>query len=122
MANRTETIEEVEKIRKEVLIEKTYREELEKEVAGIPYSESVQLQEKSTEEELEGQLEGSDLMKDDETPSSIAQAMMPRKSRKLYEAMQIGKAKKRAEVELLKERKRKAEGKRTGKAGKLQNQ
>lgn len=122
VANRTETIEEVEKKRKEVIIEKTYREELEKEVAGIPYSESVQLKNKIAEEEHEGELPVSDLLKDDETPSSIARAMMPRKARKLYEAMQIGKAKKNAEVELLKERKRKAEGTHTGKAGKQQNQ
>eukprot|EP00897_Mesotaenium_endlicherianum_P009095 jgi/Mesen1/8213/ME000442S07493 len=40
--------------------------------------------------------------------AAMAQMMMPRKTKKLYEAMQMGKAKKRAGVELLEERKRKA--------------
>lgn len=122
VAQRTETIEEADKKRKEAIIEKTYREELEKEVAGIPYSESGQTKEKIVKEEHEGEGASSEFVKDDETPLSIAKAMMPRKARKLYEAMQIGKEKKKAGVEMLKERKRKAEGERTPKAAKQQSQ
>lgn len=43
-----------------------------------------------------------------EDEAAMAQIVMPRKTRKLYEAMQMGKAKQKAQVELLKERKRKA--------------
>eukprot|EP00250_Pteridium_aquilinum_P024386 c29005_g1_i1 orf=919-2790(-) len=121
VAQRTETMEAVDKNMKEAFIEKMYKEELEKELAGISYSESVQSKDKSAEEEYGGELASNVLVQDDGTPLSIAQAMMPRKARKLYQAMQIGKAKKKAEVELLKERKRKAEVKHTGKAGKQRN-
>ncbi|KAI5076576.1 hypothetical protein GOP47_0008641 [Adiantum capillus-veneris] len=119
MENRVEGIQEVDKIQKEALIERTYREELEKEIAGVPYSESVQFRETGEDEEhVAEQTSSGVVVEDDETPSSIARAMMPRKARKLYEAMQIGNAKKRAEIELLKERKRRADGKHSIKAGK----
>ncbi|MCO5611122.1 hypothetical protein L7F22_065372 [Adiantum nelumboides] len=119
VANRAETIEEADKNQKEALVERTYQEELEKEIAGVPYSESLQSNYTGQDEEcVAEQPTGSLVVKDDETPSSIAKAMMPRKARKLYEAMQIGKAKKRAEVELLKERKRRADRKHNQKAGK----
>ncbi|MCO5562024.1 hypothetical protein L7F22_015650 [Adiantum nelumboides] len=112
VANRAETIEEADKNQKEALVERAYQEELEKEIAGVPYSESLQSKYTGQDEEHAAEHPtGSLVVKDDETPSSIAKAMMPRKARKLYEAMQIGKAKKRAEVELLKERKRRADGK-----------
>lgn len=122
VAHHTETNEEVVKERKEATMEKAYREELEREVSGIPYSASLQSIVKDAEEENGGEQESSGVVRDNDIPSSIAQVMMPRKARKLYEAIQIGKAKKRSELELLKERKRKAEGdKQTGKTGKLQN-
>eukprot|EP00249_Psilotum_nudum_P022036 c28349_g1_i1 orf=520-2442(-) len=116
VARRNEASEALTKEIEEAAAEKAYREDLEKELAGIPYSaslQSIQQQQHRQEEEavvLAGMQKKAVKTDDDgdEATTAMAQIMMPRKARKLYEAMQMGKAKKRAEVELLQERKRKA--------------
>eukprot|EP00246_Nothoceros_aenigmaticus_P016867 TRINITY_DN7891_c0_g1_i1.p1 TRINITY_DN7891_c0_g1~~TRINITY_DN7891_c0_g1_i1.p1 ORF type:complete len:548 (+),score=126.02 TRINITY_DN7891_c0_g1_i1:94-1644(+) len=106
---------EVAKDLEAAAVEIAYREDLTKEIAGVRYSEALQ-----------AGTNGTDMSEDEEAPPqgpqitalaarplnediAMAQAMMPRKTRKLYEAMQMGNAKKTAKIELLKERKRKAE-------------
>ena len=59
-----------------------YEEELKKEVAGISYSVSLQ----SKDSEPGRELESTDALQVDEIPAEV---MMPRKARKLYEAMQV---------------------------------
>lgn len=96
--------------------EATYVEDLSKEVAGVRYSQSMQASRKTSD---------ADLAEEDGSPSgptlppsslpavneelSMAQVMMTGKRRDLYNAMQRGKAKKKANIDLLKERKRKVE-------------
>lgn len=74
-----------------MLGEKVYREELLQEVAGIPYSASLQLHAEgglgTVKKKLELVNEGKTA--EDESRTVLAQMMMPRKSKKLYEAMQV---------------------------------
>lgn len=122
VADRNETIAEVERKSKEAAIEKAYTEELEREVAGIPYSEFLESTLKKSEEVQNVEQENGGLVDTSEASLAMAQVMMPRKARKLYEAMQMGRAKKRESVELLKERKRKSdERKQADKRTKVQN-
>jgi len=113
IAYRNEANAATERGTEEMAIERSYQEELTKELEGIPYSAS--LSGKSIRESLEASQDeekspstGSGLDKDADDLKTMSQVMMSRKKRKLYEAMQIGKSKKRANVELLEERKRKA--------------
>lgn len=102
-------------------LEKTYRVELEREVAGIPYSLSLQSNLASSEVVKKAEPENG-VAESGEASLAMAKVMMPRKSRKLYEAMQMGIEKKKAAVELLKERKRKSiEGKHSVKKAKSRN-
>eukprot|EP00245_Coleochaete_scutata_P015611 TRINITY_DN7041_c0_g2_i1.p1 TRINITY_DN7041_c0_g2~~TRINITY_DN7041_c0_g2_i1.p1 ORF type:complete len:638 (+),score=158.76 TRINITY_DN7041_c0_g2_i1:189-2102(+) len=98
--------------------EARYAEELAKELAGVPYSSSVG-EGKSTvdEEDGSGDRENEEAPEagkkptvgEDDVEANLAKIMMTRKTKKLYDAMQMGREKKRASVDLLKERKRKAE-------------
>eukprot|EP01018_Ginkgo_biloba_P003263 Gb_12407 [translate_table: standard] len=114
IARRNEANEAVEREREEAVIESAYQEDLAKELQGVPYSASLlgkdvqELQDVSQEEE-KSTTTGIEREKDADDTKTMSQIMMSRKKRKLYEAMQIGKAKKRANVELLEERKRKSE-------------
>lgn len=112
IAYRNEANAATEKGAQEMAIERSYQEELARELEGIPYSAS--LSSKAIQESLEASQEEEKSpstgfgLDNDADDSKLSQVMMSRKSRKLYEAMQIGKSKKRANVELLEERKRKA--------------
>ncbi|KAH7421736.1 hypothetical protein KP509_13G073400 [Ceratopteris richardii] len=122
VANRTESMEELRKTQKQAILEKTYQEELTKEIAGIPFSGSIQTMDRDEvdgEHVVEKEAYSHPETMDEEPPSAIAKAMMPRKARKLYAAMQIGKQKKQAEIDLLKERKRKSERKQNKKVGEI---
>ncbi|KAG6556455.1 hypothetical protein Mapa_002398 [Marchantia paleacea] len=116
---RSEAADIAAKEQQAMLVEKTYTEELSKEIAGVPYS--------STLEELEDKDAMSDDAEEtrppvmtptggDDEPATLAQMMMPKKTKKLYEAMQMGIGKKKASVELLKQRKKKADEKKSGKS------
>ncbi|KAL2631875.1 hypothetical protein R1flu_016561 [Riccia fluitans] len=114
---RTEAAEITAKEQEAVAMERTYTEELVKEMAGVPYSATLQeLDDKNSMEDDTGERKqqvvpptaGEDEM------ATLAQMMMPKKTKKLYEAMQMGIGKKKASVELLKERKKKADEKKKG--------
>lgn len=113
IAYRNEANAAAERGTEEMAIERSYQEELTKELEGIPYSASLsgkEIQEslEDSEDEEKAPSTGSGPDKDADDLKAMSQIMMSRKKRKLYEAMQIGKSKKRANVELLEERKRKA--------------
>lgn len=113
IAYRNEANAAAERGTEEMAIERSYQEELTKELEGIPYSASLSgkaIQEllEDSEDEEKAPSTGSGPEKDADDLKAMSQIMMSRKKRKLYEAMQIGKSKKRANVELLEERKRKS--------------
>lgn len=113
IAYRNEANAAAERGTEEMAIERSYQEELTKELEGIPYSASLTgkaIQEllEDSEDEEKAPSTGSGPEKDADDLKAMSQIMMSRKKRKLYEAMQIGKSKKRANVELLEERKRKS--------------
>ncbi|CAM6103012.1 unnamed protein product [Calypogeia fissa] len=83
-------------------VERVYAEQLQKEMEGVCYSSS--LNDQGQKQGL--QSEQPKVVDDDHTGIEM---MMPRKQRKLYEAIQMGKAKKKASVELLQKRKKKIE-------------
>jgi pescadillo protein len=133
-AGRTQDAEETLREKEAIAMEKEYTEDLTKELAGIPYSASLQKNPQATSMIVE---EGNDAAKLQAAEPSITEQpvtseadeatrmgrmMMTRKSRGLYDAAKMGNAKKKAATELLKERKRKADegkhetkGKRSGK-------
>ncbi|XP_068656318.1 pescadillo homolog [Aristolochia californica] len=115
--DRTQASEAAEKKRKMLTLQKQFHDELSMELQGVTYSMLSNKRAKSSPDETEVLEEpGPDpnqLVEDDRDMSNV---MMSRGKRKLYEAMQIGKGKKRANVSLLKERKKKAE-RDAGKAG-----
>ncbi|CAA7394726.1 unnamed protein product [Spirodela intermedia] len=110
--DRTQAQEASEKKQELIKLEKQYHDELNMELQGISYSESL-LSKKAesssigAEEKLEDGLDAEEMAATDAT--SMSKVVMSRKKRKLYEAMQISKERKRSGVKLLKERKKKAE-------------
>ncbi|CAK9212381.1 unnamed protein product [Sphagnum troendelagicum] len=133
-AGRTQDAEETLREKEAIAMEKEYTEDLTKELAGIPYSASLQENPQATSMIVE---EGNDDAKlqaaepriteqpvtsEADEATRMGRMMMTRKSRGLYDAAKMGNAKKKAATELLKERKRKADegkhetkGKRSGK-------
>ena len=68
----------------EMAIERSYQEELTKELEGIPYSASL------SRKEIQESLEYSeDEEKDTDELKAMSHIMMSRKKRKLYESMQV---------------------------------
>ncbi|KAL3689931.1 hypothetical protein R1sor_016240 [Riccia sorocarpa] len=114
---RSEAAEVAAKEQEAVAMERTYGEELAKELAGVSYSASLQDQDDKDAMEDEKQERKQQVVPppaaEDET-ATLAQMMMPKKTKKLYEAMQMGIGKKKAGVELLKQRKKKVEEKKKG--------
>ncbi|MQL81465.1 hypothetical protein Taro_013919, partial [Colocasia esculenta] len=107
--DRTEAQEAAEKKHKLMMLEQQYHDELNMELQGISYSES--LSKKKAHSIVEEQKEDNVLDAEEVANdiSNMSKVVMSRKKRKLYEAMQISKQRKRASVNLLKERKKKAE-------------
>ncbi|GLJ44207.1 hypothetical protein SUGI_0922970 [Cryptomeria japonica] len=112
VARRNEANEAAEKEKVEIVSEMAYQEDLAKELQGIPYSASLLgtekegLQEAYQEDSASKRFEPE---KDTDDSKAMSKIMMSGKKRKLYEAMQMGKAKKKAHVKLLEERKQKAD-------------
>ncbi|XP_010251101.1 PREDICTED: pescadillo homolog [Nelumbo nucifera] len=109
--SRAEANEAAEKKRKMAMLEKQYHNELKMELQGVPYSSSVSNDNtESAVNDTEGREESlpdpDQIAKD--SSSSMSMVVMSRKKRKLYEAMQINKERKRENVNKLKERKAKA--------------
>ncbi|CDP02070.1 unnamed protein product [Coffea canephora] len=101
--DRAEAIEAAEKKKKMSVLQKQYHDELKLELQGTQYPSIVDTvkQNDAVEESF------SNLLQITEDADNMSKVVMPRKKRKLYEAMQIGKQRKRAHVHLLKERKEK---------------
>ncbi|CAN6444855.1 unnamed protein product [Victoria cruziana] len=119
VADRNEANETAKKKEELGKLEKQYLDELKMEVQGVTYSAylaskkagtsknngfETNQQERSTSEAK--QPEPSQQVV--ETANNLEEVMMPRKKRKLLEAMKIGKEKKQAKIRLYEERKRKA--------------
>ncbi|KAL3814067.1 hypothetical protein ACJIZ3_015335 [Penstemon smallii] len=103
--DRAEAIEAAERKRKMSNLEKQYHEELKREVKGAVYkapSSEIEGGEGDTEGDT-----GPDLDQITKDNASMSKVSMPRRKRKLYEAMEIGKERKQAYVHRLKERKKK---------------
>ncbi|KAK9119796.1 hypothetical protein Scep_017889 [Stephania cephalantha] len=118
--SRTEANEAAERKRKMAILEKQYHDELKMELQGVPYTtrESIsnETDRQSPAETTDGKEESLINVLPDPDPdqiakdaSSMATVVMSRKKRRLYEAMQIGKERKEAHINLLKQRKKKAE-------------
>eukprot|EP00850_Spirogloea_muscicola_P021137 SM000238S08038 [mRNA] locus=s238:669:5101:+ [translate_table: standard] len=131
VAARSEEAAAASQLQEVQALERQYADDLAKEVAGVPFSASLAevandtlglvgagaseaedeaVADVDSRTDMEGQRDGSLRAQateaDDE--AAMAQIMMPRKTKQLYDAMQMGRAKKRAGVALLEERKRKA--------------
>ncbi|KAL6994392.1 hypothetical protein U1Q18_012497 [Sarracenia purpurea var. burkii] len=106
--SRTEAIEAAEKKQKMLILEKQYHDELKLELQGVQYpSASNGNGQNSTVDMEDGEESTPDLQQVVEDAANLSKVVMSRKKRKLYEAMQIGKERKRAHVDLLKKRKKK---------------
>ncbi|XP_039131086.1 LOW QUALITY PROTEIN: pescadillo homolog [Dioscorea cayenensis subsp. rotundata] len=107
--DRAEAIEAEEKKRKLSMLEKQYRDELNMEFKGINYSASLPNRGSSDDNVVEEDTTTTNLEQIAEDAQNRSKISMSRKKRKIYEAMQISKERKKANVDLLKERKKKAE-------------
>ncbi|CAK9161765.1 unnamed protein product [Ilex paraguariensis] len=106
--DRAEAIEAAEKKRKMSILQKQYHDELKIELQGVQYSSVSNATKQNSVEDTEAGGESlPDFQQIAEDAANISKVVMPRKKRRLYEAMQIGKERKRADIGLLKERKRK---------------
>ncbi|PKI79164.1 hypothetical protein CRG98_000456, partial [Punica granatum] len=117
--DRTEANEAAQKKRKMLTLEKQYHDELKMELVGAQYSGAAAHQEKETvaeDAEARDQLSAPDVKQVVEDIDTLSKVVMSRKKRRLYEAMKMGKERKKAGVDLLKERKTKIEaGEKSGK-------
>lgn len=109
--SRTEANEVAERKQKMLALENQYHNELQLELQGVQYSSSVSnMNKQSSVEDTEAWEESLPNMQQiAEDTTTMSKVVMSRKKRRLYEAMQIGKERKRAHVNLLKERKQKIE-------------
>ncbi|OVA20430.1 BRCT domain [Macleaya cordata] len=103
--SRTEATEAAEKKRKIDVLEKQYHDELKMELDRVPYSAALSKKNLNVEDKEES-LPDQDQKAVDDAMFMVTET---RKKRGLYKAMQKGKEKKMAHVNLLKERKKKAE-------------
>ncbi|XP_018859884.1 pescadillo homolog [Juglans regia] len=101
--------EAAERKRKMTLEQNRYLDELKVEVDGLQ-SSSTGLDNKQTSKEMEAREESEpDIHRIVQDHANMSKVVMSRNKRKLYEAMEIGKKRKQAHVNLLKERKKKIE-------------
>ncbi|KAL3526088.1 hypothetical protein ACH5RR_014460 [Cinchona calisaya] len=106
--DRAEAIEAAEKKEKMSTLQKQYHYELKLELQGTQYSSIANTVKQNDAVETDaGEESLSNLQQITEDVTNMSKVVMPRKKRKLYEAMQIGKERKRVRVDLLKERKKK---------------
>jgi len=110
--SRTEAIEAAQKKQKMSILEKQYHEELKMELKGVQYSAGSNANKQT--EAVEESLPEAEVQQVAEDVASMAKVLMPRRKRKLYEAMKIGESRKNSQVNLLKERKKKIEANKSG--------
>lgn len=97
-----------------VSLEKAFTRDLSKEMAGISYSASLEGKVQQTASEVDTKTVEVAVPEADEA-IQMGRMMMTRKARGLYDAAKMGQAKKAAKIDLLKERKKKANAKGEGK-------
>ncbi|KAJ6844701.1 pescadillo-like protein [Iris pallida] len=112
--DRSEANEAAEKKQKWMLLEKQYHDELNMELQGITYSSSIKKPVASTEIVESKDDKAIDPEQVAEDARNLSKVSMSRKKRKLYEAMQISKERKKDKVNLLEERKKKAQANKSG--------
>lgn len=106
--DRAEAIEAAEKKKKISALQEQYHKELKLELQGEHYSSvSSETKQNAALNTETSEASAPDLQQIDEDVTNMSKIVMPRKKRKLYEAMQIGKGRKQANIDLLHERKRK---------------
>ncbi|XP_020103661.1 pescadillo homolog [Ananas comosus] len=111
--DRAQANEAAEKQRKLAILEKQYHDELKMEVEGTSYSSlSSKNLEKPSEDVEEDTTADTDNI--EEHALNLAKVSMSRKKRGILEAIQIHKERKKAKVDILKERKRKANSRKSG--------
>ncbi|XP_004243564.1 pescadillo homolog [Solanum lycopersicum] len=115
--DRAEAIEAATKKRKMSVLQKQYHDELKKELRSTQISTASDGNKESVPEHVDaGEDSLPDLSQISKDADSMSKIVMPRKKQKLLKAMEIGKERKQASVDRLKERKRKIEeGKKSGK-------
>ncbi|KAF8733807.1 hypothetical protein HU200_014657 [Digitaria exilis] len=113
MMDRTESNEAAEKKRKLEMLEKQYHDELKMEIDGVTFSNlSNKKPDKSqdTMDKDDAKSDHEDEKKQAEKDNDdISTALMSRRKRGLYKAMEIGRERKQDKVELLKKRKKNAD-------------
>ncbi|KAL8097732.1 pescadillo homolog [Apium graveolens] len=102
--DRSEAIEVAKRKRKLSILQKQHLDELNKEVKGEKVSFESNVSDKKSETET-GDVK-VDHLQEERDEESILKSSMSRKQRGLYEAMQIGRERKKAKTNLIKERKR----------------
>ncbi|KAH9790911.1 Pescadillo-like [Citrus sinensis] len=107
--SRAEAIEAAERKQKMMTLEKQYHDELKMELDGFKYSSSVSdaTKQKSDEDMETGEEPLPDVQQI--STADMSKLLMSRKKRGLYEAMKKGQERKKAHVDLLKQRKKKIE-------------
>lgn len=105
--DRAEAIEAAEKKRKMSILQKQYHDELKKELGSTQISAASGGNKDSVSEDIDT---GGDSLPDisqiSKDADSMSDILMPRKKRKLLDAMKMGKEKKQANVDRLKQRNR----------------
>uniref|UniRef100_A0A2N9G399 Pescadillo homolog n=1 Tax=Fagus sylvatica TaxID=28930 RepID=A0A2N9G399_FAGSY len=106
--DRAEANEAAERKRKMILEQNRYLDELKMEVKGVQDSSTASDNKQSSSKEMEAREESEpDLEQMAQDHANMSKIVMSRNKRNLLEAMEIGKKRKKANVDLLKERKRK---------------
>ncbi|XP_041003767.1 pescadillo homolog [Juglans microcarpa x Juglans regia] len=108
--DRAEANEAAERKRKMILEQNRYLDELKMEVDGVRSSSTVPDNKQTSKVKKAGEESDPDIQRVVQDHANMSKVVMSRNKRKLYEAMEIGKKRKQAHVDLLKERKRKIEG------------
>ncbi|PON84254.1 Pescadillo [Trema orientale] len=106
--DRAEANEAAERKRQIMTLRKQYEDEIKIELQGASYSSAAPNQTSAEDMEV-GEESLPDLQQVAEDTTSMSKVMMPRKKRGLLEAIMKGKQRKRDQVNLLKERKKKIE-------------
>lgn len=110
MVDRTESNEAAEKKRKLEMLEKQYHDELKMEIDGVTFSNISNKKSDSSDAKDDTKLDHEDGNKQAEKDEGdVSTALMSRRQRGLYKAMEMGMERKREKVELLKKRKKNAD-------------
>ncbi|WVZ60194.1 hypothetical protein U9M48_010247 [Paspalum notatum var. saurae] len=109
MVDRTESNEAAEKKRKLEMLEKQYHDELKMEIDGVTFSNLSNKKADSSDTKDDTKSDHEDDENKQAEKDDGSTALMSRRQRGLYKAMEIGKERKREKVELLKKRKKNAD-------------